>query len=80
MGLGTGTTEPDVDCVAFMGYERYGATKYVVAERLAYSQLSPANSASSFGKQPCLTTTARLSITQLQSRKRSQFVGRFCPT
>lgn len=28
MGLGTGTTEPDVDCVAFMGYERYGATKY----------------------------------------------------
>jgi hypothetical protein len=29
MGLGTGTTEPDVDCVAFMGYERYGATKYV---------------------------------------------------
>ena len=29
MGLGTGTTEPDVDCVAFMGYERYGAKKYV---------------------------------------------------
>jgi hypothetical protein len=29
MGLGTSTTEPDVDCLAFMGYERYGATKYV---------------------------------------------------
>lgn len=27
--MGTGTTEPDVDCMAFMGYERYGATKYV---------------------------------------------------
>jgi hypothetical protein len=30
MGLGTGTTEPDVDCAAFMGYERYGAAKYVL--------------------------------------------------
>lgn len=29
MGLGTGTTEPDVDCMAFMGYEQYGATRYV---------------------------------------------------
>ncbi|MGZ5563470.1 MAG: hypothetical protein ACXWEM_06525 [Halobacteriota archaeon] len=29
MGLGTGTTESDVDCAAFMGYERYGAAKYV---------------------------------------------------
>jgi hypothetical protein len=29
MGLGASTTEPDVDCLAFMGYEQYGATKYV---------------------------------------------------
>jgi hypothetical protein len=29
MGLGAGTTEPDVGCVAFVGCERYGATKCV---------------------------------------------------
>ncbi|MGZ4906127.1 MAG: hypothetical protein ACXV5T_05240 [Halobacteriota archaeon] len=29
MGLGTGTTEPDVACMAFMGYEQYGTSRYV---------------------------------------------------
>jgi hypothetical protein len=80
MGLGTGTTESDVDCAALWDTNVTEQPSTYVVERLVYSQLIPATDASSSGKQQCLITTASLSITQLQSHKRSQFVGQFCPT
>ncbi|HYB58881.1 MAG TPA: hypothetical protein VEB88_01370 [Candidatus Acidoferrales bacterium] len=50
MGLGTGTTEPDIDCMAFMGYERFGATKYVRCGAFGILPLESCNRCTEFRK------------------------------
>lgn len=50
MGLGTSTTEPDVDCMAFMGYELYGATKYVRCGAFGILPLESCNRCTEFRK------------------------------